>query len=130
MRRNADSLLVLAGVDRPGLRAPQDIDEVVRAGISEIEDYRRIDVLALDHAQVTGLAATTLGHLVAELLDNATAYSPPEARVRIAGNAAPDGYEILVADSGIGISDDRIDELNRKLALPPESARTPRHPSG
>jgi signal transduction histidine kinase len=120
MRRNADSLLVLAGVDRPGMRSPQDIDEVVRAGISEIEDYRRIDVLALDHAQVTGLAATTLGHLVAELLDNATAFSPPEARVRVAGNAASDGYEILVADSGIGISEARLAELNRKLSLPPQ----------
>lgn len=120
MRRNADSLLVLAGVDRPRVRAPQDIDEVVRAGISEIEDYRRIDVLALDHVQVTGLAATTLGHLVAELLDNATAFSPPQARVRIAGNSADEGYEILVADSGIGISEDRIDDLNDKLARPPE----------
>ena len=120
MRRNADSLLVLAGVDRPGLRAPQDIDEVVRAGISEIEDYRRIDVLALDHVQVTGRAATTLGHLIAELLDNATSFSPPEARVRVAGNAAPGGYEIMVADSGIGISETRLDEINRKLALPPE----------
>ena len=121
MRRNADSLLVLAGVDRPGLRGPQAIDEVVRAGISEVEDYRRIDVLALEDVQVTGLAATTLGHLVAELLDNATAFSPPEARVRIAGNAVSSGYEILVADSGIGISEARIDDLNRKLALPPES---------
>ncbi len=120
MRRNADSLLVLAGVDRPGMRAPQDIDEVVRAGISEIEDYRRIDVLALDDAQVTGHAARTLGHLVAELLDNATAFSPSEARVRVAGNAASNGYEILVADSGIGISTARLDELNRKLSLPPE----------
>lgn len=120
MRRNADSLLVLAGVDRPGRRAPQDIDEVVRAGISEIEDYRRIDVLALDHAQVTGLAATTLGHLVAELLDNATAFSPPEARVRVAGNSAADGYEILVADSGIGISEARLEILNRTLSGPPE----------
>jgi len=120
MRRNADSLLVLAGIDRPGLRTPQDIDEVVRAGISEIEDYRRIDVLALEHVEVTGLAATTLGHLVAELLDNATGFSPPQARVRIAGNVAPEGYEILVADSGIGISESRLEELNRKLALPPE----------
>jgi signal transduction histidine kinase len=120
MRRNADSLLVLAGIDRPGLRTPQDIDEVVRAGISEIEDYRRIDVLALEHVEVTGSAATTLGHLVAELLDNATGFSPPQARVRIAGNAAPSGYEILIADSGIGISEARLDELNRKLALPPE----------
>ena len=121
MRRNADSLLVLAGIDRPGLRSPQAIDEVVRAGISEVEDYRRIDVLALEDVQVTGLAATTLGHLVAELLDNATTFSPPQARVRVAGNAVPSGYEILVADSGIGISDSRTEALNRKLALPPQS---------
>ena len=120
MRRNADSLLVLAGVDRPGLRAPQDIDEVVRAGISEIEEYRRIDVLALDHVQVTGLAATTLGHLVAELLDNATAFSPPDTRIRVAGNASSSGYEILVADSGIGIAEARLDEFNRRLTQPPE----------
>lgn len=120
MRRNADSLLVLAGVDRPGVRMPQDIDEVVRAGISEVEEYRRIDVLALEHVQVTGLAATTLGHLVAELLDNATAFSPPESRVRVAGNAVWTGYEILVADSGIGIADSRLDDLNRRLALAPE----------
>ncbi len=121
MRRNADSLLVLAGVDRPGLRAPQDIDEVVRAGISEIEDYRRIDVLALDHVQVTGSAATTLGHLVAELLDNATSFSPPDTRVRVAGNSSDTGYEILVADSGIGIAETRIDDLNQRLASPPAS---------
>ncbi|MET0580160.1 MAG: ATP-binding protein, partial [Ilumatobacteraceae bacterium] len=124
MRRNADSLLVLAGVERPGLRGPQDIDEVVRAGISEIEDYRRIDVLALDHVQVTGLAATTLGHLVAELLDNATAFSPPHTRVRVAGNASPTGYEIVVADSGIGIADVRLDQLNHRLTRPPELGTT------
>ncbi len=121
MRRNADNLLVLAGVDRPGIRAPQDIDEVVRAGISEIEDYRRIDVLALEDVQVSGAAATTLGHLVAELLDNATAFSPPATRVRVAGNTLPTGYEILIADSGIGISGTRLDDFNRKLAEPPEA---------
>ena len=93
---------------------------MVRAGISEIEDYRRIDVLALDHVQVTGHAATTLGHLVAELLDNATAYSPPQARVACRRQRRAEGYEILVADSGIGISEERIDDLNDKLARPPE----------
>jgi anti-sigma regulatory factor (Ser/Thr protein kinase) len=124
MRRNADSLLVLAGVDRPGLRGPQDIDEVVRAGISEIEDYRRIDVLALDHVQVTGRAATTLGHLVAELLDNATEFSPSETRVRVAGNASATGYEIVVADSGIGIADVRLGVLNERLTRPPELGTT------
>lgn len=120
MRRNAESLLVLAGAEPPRVWAkPLELSEVIRGALGEVDDYQRIDVLAMEPSRLSGAAVTDVAHLVSELLDNATQYSPPTERVRVAGMFDPAGYLITISDNGLGMSDARIAELNRILEQPP-----------
>jgi signal transduction histidine kinase len=120
MRRNAESLLVLAGSEPPRTwRTPLGIDDVVRAAIGEIEDYRRVDVLTLEQVRLKGTVVADLSHLLSELLENATQFSPPQTRVRISGHFHEEGYLITVADRGVGVPQPRLVELNRLLEKPP-----------
>ncbi|MGH9132616.1 MAG: ATP-binding protein [Ilumatobacteraceae bacterium] len=120
MRRNSESLLVLANTETRRRRTKAtEIDDVVRAAIGEVEDYRRIDVLNLDHLQVRGTVVADISHLLAELLDNASSFSPPESRVRVSGRYAGEHYLISIADDGVGIGAERLAELNEILTHPP-----------
>jgi|GEM_PF-1948262 len=120
MRRNAENLLVLAGSEsRHRRHSALAIDEVVRAAISEVEDYRRIDVAVMDPLTLRGDVVADLAHMLAELLDNAAAFSPPDTDVRISGRATPGGYALTIADHGVGIGSERLTELNDLLANPP-----------
>ncbi len=120
MRRNAESLLVLAGSEpHKKWRTPLDVDDVVRAALGEVEDYRRIDVLALEAVRLKGSVVADLAHLLSELLENATSFSPPETRVRIAGHFHDDGYLITITDRGVGVPARRLGELNELLSRPP-----------
>ena len=120
MRRNSESLLVLANAESRRRRTKAtDVDDVVRAAIGEVEDYRRIDVLNLDHLQVRGAVVADISHLLAELLDNASSFSPPESRVTVSGRYADEHYLISISDEGVGIGADRLVELNDILANPP-----------
>lgn len=120
MRRNAESLLVLAGSESPRVwaKATQMFD-VVRAAASEIDEYQRIEVLALEPARLSGGAVSDVSHLIAELLENAIQFSPPSEMVRITGLFDMDGYQIAVSDRGVGMSDARLAEMNRILERPP-----------
>lgn len=120
MRRNAESLLVMAGAESPRTWGkPTDMSQVVRAAVGEVDEYQRIEVLALEPARLSGGAVTDVSHLMSELLDNATQFSAPTESVRVAGLFDPDGYVLTVSDSGIGMSKARIAELNRVLEKPP-----------
>jgi len=120
MRRNSESLLVLADAEPKHMRtASTEIDDVVRASISEIEDYRRIEIEALEALRVRGDVVADVSHLLAELLDNATAFSAPDTTVRIGGRRAGDSYLLRIVDDGIGITSDRLDRLNDLLRRPP-----------
>lgn len=92
--------------------------DVVRAAVSEIERYDRVRIAALPpHAHVTGFAADDLSHLLAELLENATSFSPPDAPVEISGWLLENGEVMLsVQDEGIGITPDRLTRLNARLS--------------
>ena len=82
MRRNGENLLVLAGAElRQRSGEPVPVVDVLRAAVSEIEDYQRVSMQPLPRAMVSGLAVNDIVHLVAEFLDNATAYSSPETQV-------------------------------------------------
>ncbi|MFF1419791.1 nitrate- and nitrite sensing domain-containing protein [Streptomyces sp. NPDC058280] len=123
MRRHSENLLVLAGHDHGhGSTGPVPLVDVLRAAVSEIERYERVTIQSLPpHAQVAGFAADDLSHLVAELLENATAFSPPDAEVQLSGWLLESGEVMLsVEDQGIGMSEDRIAELNARLAEPAE----------
>ncbi|MEU1072391.1 MULTISPECIES: nitrate- and nitrite sensing domain-containing protein [unclassified Streptomyces] len=121
IRRHGENLLVLAGAEHhhnhPG---PVPLVDVLRAAVSEIERYERVVIQALpSHAQVAGFAADDLSHLVAELLENATSFSPPDAQVQLSGWQLESGEVMLsVQDEGIGVSPARRTELNMRLADP------------
>jgi signal transduction histidine kinase len=121
MRRNAESLLVLAGAEPPRRRGrPVALADVVRVAIGEVEDFARIQLLALDEATVGGNVAVDLAHLLSELMENATHFSPPDTIVEIVGHRADDrSYVISVSDQGIGMSGDQLAEANIQLARPP-----------
>ena len=120
MRRNAESLLVLAGTETKRMwEKPLDIGDVVRAALGEVDDYQRIEVLALEPVQVSGGVVTDLSHLLSEILDNATQYSPPGDRVRVTGLFDQDGYLVTISDHGVGMTEARMGEINRLLAKPP-----------
>ncbi|MFF7773016.1 nitrate- and nitrite sensing domain-containing protein [Streptomyces tanashiensis] len=119
MRRHSENLLVLAGHEHVhGHAGPVPLVDVLRAAVSEIERYERVTIQALPpHAQVAGFAADDLSHLVAELLENATSFSPPDAEVQLSGWLLESGEVMLsVQDAGIGMTASRSAELNARLA--------------
>ncbi|WP_407549969.1 nitrate- and nitrite sensing domain-containing protein [Streptomyces sp. Pv4-95] len=119
MRRNSENLLVLAGAEHgTGHSGPVPLLDVLRASVSEIERYERVRIQSLPpHSQVAGFAADDLSHLVAELLENATAFSPPDAHVELSGWLLESGEIMLsVQDEGIGMTGDRLAELNDRLS--------------
>lgn len=120
MRRNAESLLVLAGSESPRLWAKTtDVSDVVRAALSEVDEYQRVELLALEPARLAGGSVTDVAHLLAELLENSVQFSPPTEPVRVTGLFDVDGYELSISDRGVGMTDPRLAELNRILERPP-----------
>ena len=120
MRRNSESLLVLANAEPKRRRVKAtEIDDVVRASIGEVEEYRRIEIEALESLQVRGNVVADVSHLLAELLDNATAFSPPESPVRVGGRRTGDSYMLRIVDDGVGIGPERLREINEMLREPP-----------
>jgi signal transduction histidine kinase len=116
MRRNAESLLVLAGIEPPRKwTAPVRLTDVIRSALGEVEDYQRVTVHGVEPASLLGSAATDLAHLLAELIDNALAFSPPDQPVRIMGRATAGGYTLAVLDGGPGMTSDDIERANRRL---------------
>ncbi len=116
MRRNAQSLLVLAG-DEPGplWSAPVPLGDVVRAALSEVEHYGQIELGDVGEVHVQGAVAHEVSHLIAELLENATSFSPPTTMVTVVGRAVPDGHQLAVFDHGLGMSDDELMAANERL---------------
>jgi signal transduction histidine kinase len=119
MRRNEENLLVLAGGE-PGrwITRPVAIVDLIRAAAQEIEDYRRVDVLEAPEQAISAHVAGDVIHLLAELVENATAYSPPESRVWVSARRTTDGVVVTVHDEGIGMPADRLAEANDRLARP------------
>ncbi|MGW0611183.1 nitrate- and nitrite sensing domain-containing protein [Streptomyces sp. NPDC002788] len=125
MRRHSENLLVLAGTEHVQHAAgPVPLVDVVRAAVSEIERYERVRIAALPpHAHIAGFAADDLSHLLAELMENATSFSPPDLPVEISGWLLENGEVMLsVQDEGIGMTEDRLERLNARLSdFDPES---------
>ncbi|WP_330287827.1 sensor histidine kinase [Streptomyces sp. NBC_00576] len=119
MRRHSENLLVLAGAEHGHQHVgPVPLVDVVRAAVSEIERYERVRISALPpHAHLAGFAADDVSHLLAELLENATSFTPPELPVEISGWLLESGEIMLsVQDEGIGMTAERLVRLNSRLA--------------
>ncbi|MEV0153664.1 nitrate- and nitrite sensing domain-containing protein [Micromonospora sp. NPDC050686] len=121
MRRNDENLLVLAGADA-GVPRREDalLVDVLRAAQSEVEQYNRIEFGSIDtDISITANAVNDVVRLVAELLDNATRFSPPNTTVVADARRIRDYVLVQVEDRGLGLSEDQLDSLNRRLAAPP-----------
>jgi len=116
MRRNAESLLVLVGEQSPRRWAePLAITDVVRAGLSEVEDYRRVAMRRVDETFVAGAVVSELAHMVAELTENALAFSPPDLEVEVYGRRLGATYMLAVVDHGVGMSPEQLAQANARL---------------
>ncbi|MEU8609851.1 sensor histidine kinase [Actinoplanes sp. NPDC048791] len=121
MRRHAEDLVILAGAaPGRGWRNPVPVIDVVRGAISEVEDYKRVDIVSVESSAVLGRAVGDVIHLLAELLENAASFSPPQTRVQVVGQVLPNGYALEIEDRGLGMSPEALAEANRKLLEPPD----------
>ena len=122
MRRNSENLLVLAGHEAASRRWSQPVPlvDVLRAAISEIEQYERVVLNVQPGIQVIGQAVNDVVHLVAEIVENATTFSPEDTQVYVTGQPLTSGGVLLdITDNGVGISDQEIAHANWRLDNPP-----------
>ncbi len=121
MRRNAEDLIVLSGAETGRhWSQPMTLVDVVRAAVAEVEEYQRVELLPLAEVEIAGSASIDVIHLLAELVENATVFSPPTTKVQIAGQPVPHGYVIEIEDRGLGMSEEELLVANERLANPPE----------
>ncbi|MFC8428201.1 nitrate- and nitrite sensing domain-containing protein [Streptomyces sp. NPDC057253] len=121
VRRNGENLLVLSGeVPAQQWDQPLPLVDVIRAAVSEVEQYERIQIAGVPETQIDGRAVNDLVHLLAELLENATTFSSPLVPVHVTATRLPDGRIMLeIHDRGIGMPPEELAEINRNLAEPP-----------
>jgi signal transduction histidine kinase len=126
MRRHAESLIILSGhTPARGWRNPVPLVDVLRAAVAEVEDYTRIRATAATGASLVGPAVGDVIHLIAELAENATMFSPPNTPVMIHGDTVGKGFAVEIEDRGLGLSDEQREQINALLENPP-----PFDPSG
>ena len=117
LRRSADSLVVISGADREeSHNAPVRLVDVVRLALAEIEEYTRVDVDVPLDLLVAPAVVSDMVLICGELLENATNFSPPHTRVTVSARGVPGGAQLVVADHGIGLPDERLAEENSRIA--------------
>ena len=121
MRRNSENLLLLAGHETARKwSAPVPLADVVRAATSEIEQYSRVAMKIQPGISITGPAVSDIVHLLAEIIENATIFSSKDTPVHISGHEIPSGGVLIeVSDSGVGVPEARLTEMNLRLDNPP-----------
>ncbi len=121
MRRHAEDLVILAGAaPGRGWRNPIVLVDVLRGAVSEVEDYARVGIRPMPEFYVAGRAVGDVIHLLAELIENATSFSPPHTRVNVGGEIVAHGFAIEIEDRGLGMSPEALVECNLRLTDPPE----------
>ncbi|WP_431874804.1 sensor histidine kinase [Amycolatopsis sacchari] len=129
LRRNGENLQVLAG-GTPARRdtGPVSMVELLRGATSEVKDYRRVSLVNVPNGAVRSEAAADVVHILAELLENATRFSPPEEKVYLTADRGSDGGLLVeVVDNGLGMTPEDLDAANQRLGssdtVSPETAR-------
>jgi hypothetical protein len=121
MRRHAEGLIILSGsTPGRGWREPVPVVDVLRAAVAEVEDYVRVDVVSESRDLVAGNAVNDIIHLAAELVENATVFSPPNTRIEVRADRVGTGLVAEIEDRGLGLSEEERAEINRRLSRPPE----------
>jgi signal transduction histidine kinase len=122
IRRNVEKAIALAG-GTPGRRwrRPVPMVDVIRAAASEVADYPRVAASPIEPAGLAGPAVADVTHLLAELIENATSFSPAQTRIRVTGERCADGYAVTVTDTGVGMPADDLATAREVMAdpLPP-----------
>ncbi len=121
MRRHAEGLIILSGA-APGRSwsEPVPVIDVIRGAVAEVEDYKRVTVLTRAEDAVIGSAAADMSHLLAELIENATLFSPSGTRVEVRAERVANGFAIEIDDRGLGIESRQLEVINQQLATPPD----------
>ena len=121
MHRDSQNLLVLAGHELPSSwNQPMMLANVVRAAVSEIEEYERVSVHAQPDIALSGPAVNDIVHLLAELIQNATSFSAVDMPVEISGLVLNTGGALIsITDRGVGMSVQDISHANWRLENPP-----------
>jgi signal transduction histidine kinase len=117
MRRHSEGLIIMSGTT-PG-RAwsrPVSLMNVIRSAIAEVEDYARVEMRRMPELSVLGSAVSDLTHLIAELVENATSFSPPDTTVLVHGEPVGTGFVVEIEDRGLGMRPERMAEANRLIA--------------
>lgn len=126
MRRNAESLLVMAGATTPRQwRQSVDIENTVRAAVGEVEGYQKIDITHLDPVDLRGNVVADIAHLLAELLENAVNFSDGDSSVFVSGQNQNGGYVLDVVDGGIGMTAEEFEANNSRITDPPPVDQIP-----
>jgi hypothetical protein len=121
MRRHAEDLVILAGAaPGRGWRNPVPVVDVLRGAVSEVEDYARVSIRPMPEIAIVGRAVGDLIHLLAELIENATSFSPPHTRVNVGGDVVTHGFAIEIEDRGLGMTAEALAESNARLTDPPD----------
>ena len=121
MRRHAEGLIILSGsTPGRGWRDPVPVVDVLRAAVAEVEDYVRVDVTSESDDLVAGSAVNDIIHLVAELVENATVFSPPNTRIEVRAERVGTGLVAEIEDRGLGLSAEELAGINQRLASTPE----------
>ncbi|WP_027660479.1 sensor histidine kinase [Salinispora fenicalii] len=121
LRRHAEDLVILAGsAPSRGWRNPVAMVDLVRGALSEVEAYKRVDIGGVQSAGLVGRTVGDLIHLLAELIENATRFSPPGTRIQVTGVRRVDGYIFEITDQGLGMSTEALADANSLLASSPE----------
>jgi len=121
MRRHAEDLVILAGAaPGRGWRNPVPVVDVLRGAVSEVEDYARVSIRPTPEVAIAGRAVGDVIHLLAELIENATSFSPPHTRVNVGGDVVTHGFAIEIEDRGLGMTAEALAECNARLTDPPD----------
>lgn len=121
MRRHAEGLVILSGsAPARGWHNPVSVRDILRAAIAEVEDYTRVVVESASPAALDGGVVADVTHLLAELIENATAFSPPPTQVHVRGELTATGYSVEIEDRGIGMNEIELADANHRLSEPPE----------
>ncbi|GGL55934.1 sensor histidine kinase [Planomonospora parontospora] len=121
MRRHAEGLVILSGgTAGRRWRSAVPMEDVLRGAAAQVEDYARVRIYPMPGGTLPGDAVADMMHLFAEIIENATVFSPPGGEVSIRGALVPRGFAVEIEDRGLGLAKERRDAINARLASPPE----------
>ncbi|WP_028649111.1 nitrate- and nitrite sensing domain-containing protein [Nocardiopsis sp. CNT312] len=120
-RRHAENLIILGGA-QPGRRwrHPVSLMDLLRGAVSETEEYARVRLTSVPELSLSGAVVADVIHMLAELVENATAHSPPHTEVTVATETVPKGVVVEVEDQGPGMTDEVLARANATLSAAPE----------